>query len=217
MVGGQNIGNNPLPAITKDIYVKNIKGKMEVNKDGLVESILGIGTLSAKDANGTVYEFTADALAKLSDINTTVVQKPDLTGKTVQKQRNGPNQTLSNPETYIGKYKKEILIQKDNKFVKIGESFVDITHIDKTTIVGRYYDVFKEGFEGFEKNKKDFSFEGKFDMDSFNASFNYKDLNGNEVNSNLYIDQMNSRITLGFETSPYGAISNDNTFNLVLE
>ena len=108
------------------IYVKEIKGNMTLNKDGLIESAMGTGLLSGKDRQGKEHNLTFELLVKISDINKTVVNKPDLTGKKVETCVQKDYNKISKPEMYIGAYKNDIVMEKDGKFQKIGERIVDI-------------------------------------------------------------------------------------------
>ena len=161
-----------MPKITNDVFVKEIKGNMVTTKDGFIQSVLGTGVISGKDENGKEHKLTFELLAKMTDVNSTKVSKPDLTGKKVEKNIEQDYSKLSNPEKYIGKYKTDILIEKDGKFVKIGEKFIDVTAVDNKSISGRYYEEYTKGYEEYATNKKDFKFDAKFEKDQFNATFN---------------------------------------------
>jgi len=67
--GRNNNNENNMPKITKDIFVKEITGKAVVNKDGLIENILGTGELSGKDDSGKEHILSFELSGKLSDIN----------------------------------------------------------------------------------------------------------------------------------------------------
>ena len=150
-----------IPKITNDIFVKEVKGNMVTTKEGLIQSVLGSGVISGKDENGKEHSLTFELLAKITNVNSTKVSKPNLSGKKVEKNVEQDYSKLSNPEKYIGKYKTDILIDKDGKFEKIGEKFVDVTTIDDKSISGRYYEEYAKGYEEYATNKKDFKFQGK--------------------------------------------------------
>lgn len=192
-VFGSDRGNNKdyMPKISKDIFVKEVTGKMIVGKDGLVQSILGTGVISGKDESGKEHTLTFELLGKLSNVNSTIVSKPDLSSKKVEKTVERDYSKLSNPEKYIGKYKSDILIEKDNKFQKIGEKFIDIEQIDDKSITGSYHEEYTKGYEDYATNKKEFKFNAKFEKDHFNAPFNSSD---NVIKGNVSVQPNSARI-----------------------
>ena len=176
-----------MPKITNDVFVKEVKGNMVTTKEGLIQSVLGSGVISGKDENGKVHSLTFEVLAKITNVNSTKVIKPDLSGKKVEKNVEQDYSKLSNPEKYIGKYKTDILIEKNGKFEKIGEKFIDVTTVDNKGISGRYYEEYAKGNEEYAANKKDFNFQAKFENENrFNASFNAKGSSNNTIKGNIY-------------------------------
>lgn len=209
------------PRLTQDIYVKGIGGSAQINADGLLESILGTATLSGKDEQGTVHEITVDILVKLSDINTTKIPKPDLTGKKVVKQEGkvhasprGPG--ISNPEKYIGSYKNDILIEKDGKFVKIGERHLQITQLNSTSVAGNYSEEYRQGYEKYAANKLEFSFSGKFNENSRDASIEFSEGANSPQKGNIYIDDYSAKINLHLNR-PSESLQFDSLFIPVVE
>ncbi|MDD4345529.1 MAG: hypothetical protein PHZ11_01295, partial [Desulfitobacteriaceae bacterium] len=217
-----NGNQDNLPHLTKDVFVKEVKGTAKVNKDGVMENILGSAVLSGKDVQGTVHEVTVEILAKLSDINSTAVTKPDLTGKKVVKNIARSETTgneISNPEKFIGKFKNDILIEKDNKFVKVGERFIEITQFDNKTVTGRYYEVYKPGFEAYAATERDFKFNAQKPEEKNFSGFNYTTESGSK--GNLYFDQYAGKIHLSgerpFSVSDLGDLIFDYNFSPDLE
>lgn len=203
-----------LPHLTKDVFVKEVKGTAKINKDGVMESILGTFVLSGKDAEGTSHEITVEALAKLSGINSTTVTKPDLTGKTVIKniannENSGPE--ISNPEKFIGKFKNDILIEKDNKFVKVGERFIEITQIDNKTVTGRYYEVFKPGFEKYASLNRNFTINAKKSDEKNSSGYDYTTESGSK--GNFFLDEHAGKLYLNGNVSSVGGLIYDSTFS----
>ncbi len=83
-------GNNAsdegkMPKIIKDIFVKEVKGKMIVDKNGLIQSVLGTGLLYGKDEQGREHKLSFELLTKITNVDSTIVSKPDLTGKNIEK------------------------------------------------------------------------------------------------------------------------------------
>lgn len=206
--------------ITKDIFVKEIKGKIVVGKDGLIQSILGTGTLSGKDEQGNVHNLTFELLGKLVNVNSTVVSKPDLTGKKVEKSVQKDYNKLTNPGEYSGKYKNDIIIEKDGKFQKIGEKIVDITQIDDKTVSGTYHEEFKAGYEDYAANKSDFSFNGKFDdnkQGSLNANFTVKDSKGKNYDGGINFNPYSPNINFWINKTNNNVFYDNGQYNKVFD
>lgn len=213
---GNNSNNNNMPKITKDIFVKEVKGNMLVNKDGLIQSVLGTGVISGKDDNGTEHSLTFELLGKLSNVNSTTVNKPDLSNKKVEKNLEQDYSKLSNPEKYIGKYKTDILIEKDGKFQKIGERFIDITEVTSSGISGRYYEEHTKGYEDYETNKKDFKFEAKFEKDNATyGSFSSTSSSSDAIKGHISIEQHSAKIYFNMDEGRRGSLIFDDQFSRV--
>lgn len=189
---------NTMPKITNDIFVKDIKGNMTLDKDGLIQSALGTGILSGKDEDGTEHNLSLEVLFKITNINSTIVNKIDLTGKKVEKSvQNSENDRskLNNPDKFIGSYKNDIIIEEDGKFQKIGERNLTIAHIDDKNIAGNYKEEYFKGYEDYSTNKKSFNFDAKFnDKDNFDANFDYTNSNGKINNGDIYINSYSAKI-----------------------
>ncbi|HBV89266.1 MAG TPA: hypothetical protein DEF42_22055 [Desulfosporosinus sp.] len=213
--GNHNQSN--MPKLVKDVFVKQVTGTAKVNKDGVLESILGIAVLSGKDEQGAIHEISVDALITVTDINSTTVTKPDLTGKKVVRhlERDYSGSEISNPEKYLGKFKNDILIEKDGKFVKIGERIIDITHIDTIKVTGQYHEEFKPGFEEYATNTSELSFSAEFIKDQRgNANFEYTTKSGVKGQGNIYFDDYQGKINFnGMNTSYEGGLMFDSTFS----
>lgn len=202
-----------MPKITKDIFVKGVKGNMVVSKDGLIQNVLGTGTISGKDENGKEHTLTFELLGKLSNINSTTVKKPDLSGKKVDKQVQRDGSKLSNPEKYIGKYKTDILIEKEGKFQKIGEKHLDIEAIDAKNISGRYYEEYAKGYEDYAATKNDFKFSGKFNDKNLDAQFTSS--SDKNIKGNLYINEHSARINFNINEGRRGNIISEDGFSRI--
>ncbi|MCR4436057.1 MAG: hypothetical protein QHH06_06220 [Clostridiales bacterium] len=181
-----------IPEISKDIFVKKISGNATVNKDGIMDSLFASGVLSGKDKEGNGHDLTLEVLFKISDINSTSVSKPQLEGKKVEKRTYAAEErTIS--QKFIGKYKNDIVILKDDKFIKIGERIVDITQVDGTHISGHYSEKFKEGYDEYAANKMDINFDAQV-KDNCNAEFEYTNSSGNKETGNLSFNITNGKI-----------------------
>ena len=208
-----NNQDSKMPHLTKDVFVKKVKGTAKVNKDGVMESILGTAVLSGKDDQGTVHDVTVEVLAKLTGVNSTTVTKPDLTGKTVIKdtaKTEASGSEISNPEKFIGKFSNDILIEKDNKFVKVGERMIETTQFDNKTVSGRYYEVYKPGFEEYATTKRDFKFTAKKAEGEKRSDFQMTTESGGK--GSLYPDQYAGKINFNLDQS-MGGLQFDGNFS----
>ncbi|MFH5183777.1 hypothetical protein ACHHV8_14725 [Paenibacillus sp. TAB 01] len=165
-----------LPAISNDIFVKKVVGSAVENKEGYLENVTGNITLWGKDKNGVQHDLTLNVVLKLSDVGTTKVVKPDLTGSDVEKvsYSNG----LSSK--YVGTYKNNIVMDKDGKFVKIGERTLEITSVDGDKATGKYTETVFPGFESYYPEKDTFNFE--YSLSSSNQMFTYTNAKGEQKN-----------------------------------
>jgi hypothetical protein len=209
-------GRDNLPHLTKDVFVKEVKGTAKINKDGVIENVLGSAVLSGKDDQGMVHEISIEVLFKMSDINSTTVSKPDLAGKKVVKdiaQEYGTE--ISNPEKFVGKFKNDILIERDGKFVKIGERIIVIAHFDNKTAEGRYYEKYKPEFEEYANTKRDFRFAAQKSEEKNSQDFNFTTESGNP--GNIYFDQYGGKIQFNLNSSSTGGVAYDSEFSPDLE
>jgi hypothetical protein len=204
-----------MPKITKDVFVKSIKGNMVTTKEGLIQSVLGSGVLVGTDESGKEHNLSFEMLVKITNVNLTKVNKPDLSGKKVEKNVEKDFSKLSNHEKYIGKYKTDMIIEKNGKFEKIGESILDITAIDSKGVSGRNYEEYAKGYEEYAANKKDFKFEAKFEKDQFNGQFNVSSDSKNKIKGNISIDQQSAKVYFNVDESRNANIMLDGQYNIV--
>jgi hypothetical protein len=210
----EEASDSTIPNIVDDIYVKEVKGNMTLNKEGLIESAMGSGTLSGKDEKGIEHKITFEVLAKMSDVNKTVVSKPDLTGKNVQTNVMKDYRKVSKPEMYIGTYKNDIVIEKNSKFEKIGERIIDITSLDDKNVTGKYYEKYTAGNEEYSSKAREFNFSGNL-QDGLIANFTSTDTKGQKVNGNLFINVNTASIILNIDEAQNKDIFNSGEYNRV--
>lgn len=205
----------------EDIYVKGIGGSAQVNTEGLLESLLATATISGRDEQGNVHEITIDVLFNLSAINSTTISKPDLSGKEVIKQegkvRTEPyNYEITYPEKYLGSYSNDIIIEKDGRFVKIGERKLEITHLSNANISGNYTETYREGYEDYAANKMEFTFSGSTERNSRDFQIEYTEASGSTQTGHIYIDEYNAKINLWLNR-PFENLQYDPIFSPVLD
>jgi len=181
-----------LPQLEKDIFVKKVTGAAVENKAGLLENVTGHVTMSGKDKNGNQHDLALDVVVKLTNIGSTKVAKPDLTGANVENvARMGG---LSSK--HVGKYKNDIVIEKNGKFVKIGERTLEITTAENDKVAGKFTETVKPGFEAEYPDKYNFTFEYNPDDSNSRAMFKYKNAKGVEEQGQLHPDSNNGKIYL---------------------
>ena len=186
--------SEPFPLLTKDIFVKEATGKMSVGSDGLIQSVLATGILSGKDDKDVEHNLSLEVLVKILDVNNTVVSKPDLTGKKVVKSAFNQNETSFNGDAYLGKYKSDLIIKKDGKFLKVGERFVEIEEITDNAVIGKYHEELKEGYEEYSILQKDFSFTGKVINNNGPHNMDFTISDGTNDIGQIYIFTQSSNI-----------------------
>lgn len=207
---------NTMSKITKDIFVKEVKGNMTVDKNGIMQNLLGTGTLSGKEDDGTEHTLSFEILCKITDINKTAVNKPDLTGKKVEKST-VQSDKLTNPDKFIGTYKNNIIIEKDGKFEKIGERVLKIAHIDDKNVSGSYSEEYQKGYEEYAADKKTFNFDAKFNNnDKLSAEFDYKTSSGKATTGSIYLDQWSAKVNFSIPEQTRAVLDNGE-FNRVFD
>jgi len=201
-----------LPEITGDVFVKNVNGKVTVNKDGLIESVYFYGVLSGKDAQGVIHDLSIEALVKLENINSTIITKPDLTGKKVIEN----NDTKIMPETlsskFEGTYKVDVIKEEAQQFVKIGEKTIVIESIKDGKITGKYFETYKAGYESNITDTSEFVFESVID-NPYTVQIQFTDKAGKIQTGSLNFDVMNSKINLWLDNG--NTNKNDSNFSRV--
>lgn len=205
---GNNNDQSIFPSNISDVYVKSANEDMILNKDGLIQNASVSVEISYKDDKGTAHNLTYEALIKVSDINATKVNKLDLTGKKVkQSDVQGNDNKIDNPQMYVGTYKNDIVIEKDGKFVKIGERILQLTSVDNKKITGKYQEQYIKGYEGYSSDIKDGNFTATF-KDQYNANFQIIDSKGNKIDGNMSIPMDSSIVDFGFNNN-----SQDQSYN----
>ncbi|WNR43832.1 hypothetical protein [Paenibacillus roseipurpureus] len=162
-----------LPDIESDIFVKKVVGQAIENKAGYLENVTGEVTLSGKDKNGVQHDLNLNVIVKLTAIGSTKIIKPDLTNAKVEK----VNQFGGFSSKYVGTYENDIVMDKDGKFVKIGERKVVIASIEGSKVTGTYTETVNPGFESDYPNKDAFSFAYNL---AESPTFTYTDAKGEQ-------------------------------------
>ncbi|WP_274364061.1 hypothetical protein [Paenibacillus thermotolerans] len=189
--------HSKLPEIESDIYVKRVTGTAVENKSGLLEQVTGSATLSGKDKDGVQHDMTLDIVFKLSNIGRTKVSAPDLTNAEVEKV-NGQLGGFSSK--YVGTYKNNIVIEKDGRFVKIGERIVEITSVADGKVTGKYQENVKPEYKTDYPNPYSFTFEYAPESSKPMSLFSYTNADGEKEFGSLHIGgNGNVYLELGIE------------------
>jgi len=200
----------PIPELVDDIFIQSAKTSASVDKDGILIEATALGVLSGKEKTGTSHSLTFEVSYKLLNVNSTIVQKPDLEGKKVEK-RTDYNKEQKATDKFNGKYKNDIIIEKDGKYIKIGERFVVVSHIDDKVAEGKYYEVYKKDYASYYNTKNDFTFSAEFRsaMDNkgkpivtSSAEFKYTNQSSTNNTGNIYFDNYSGSISFGIQVAP---------------
>jgi hypothetical protein len=180
-----------LPSLTGDIFVKSVSGTATADSDGVLSGGDLAVVLSGTDADGVAHDLSLQITATMTNIGTTVVTEPDLTGKKVQITKNDPGVVQDKLSAeFIGTYRTDIVAKRDGAFVKIGERTITIESITSETVKGNYTETYVDGESAIPFN---FTFEAP-NSGYFNINFTYTDGNGTVVGGNMYFDANNASV-----------------------
>lgn len=171
------------PRIESDVYVKKVSGTALENKSGVLEHLTADFVVAGKDKDGAQHDLSLNLVFKLTDINSTTVTVPDLTGANVEKVNHSG---YGFSEKYVGTYKNDIVVEKDGEFVKVGERVLEIKSVSDKKVTGSYTEVVKPGFESEHPKPYRFDFEFSPDGSRSNSFFTYSDPEGKQRNGELH-------------------------------
>jgi hypothetical protein len=158
-------------------------GTAKADPDGLLTAATFNIVLSGRDADGQPHDLVLDVNLAMSDIGTTVVNLPDLTGKNVVvSQHDKPSASDRLSAKFAGTYRNDIIAEEDGSFVKIGERTVVIESIDSDQVSGRYYETWHDGSDN---SATAFTFEAP-NIDPYGISFTYTNAEGLSGNGSIY-------------------------------
>lgn len=196
MVRNQNM---MMPEIKDDVFIRGAKGRVIINKDGIIESLYASGELVGKDSKGNIHNMKLEFLGKVNNINATSVTAPDLNGKKVERNTETGSRLQKVSQRFVGKYKNDIVIEKDDSFIKVGERFIDVIEADDRHIAGRYYEQYNTEYSQYEDSKYDFTFDAEV-KDNFNAEFVYTNTIGVKKNGSINFDIMFGKIYINIDS-----------------
>lgn len=127
-----------LPAIKNDIYVSSASGKATTNENGVLTDAVFTADFKGKDEAGEEHTLTMEILFSLTDINSTVIEKPDITNAEIHEDYATSDYSIQVSEADCGKYVRLITDVQDGKRVKTGEHVLEITGVSEGTITGTF-------------------------------------------------------------------------------
>ena len=170
-----------LPAITKDIFVREVSGKAVENSDGILESVIATASLTGKDDKGNDHTIQAELSLDVSNIGSTTVSAPELTDENAEYSVNG---NMGLDEKYVGSYKNDIVEVKSHSFVKLGERRLDILSVDENgNLTGKYYEIYNDG--SAPENVRNIEFTGSPSKNGGDITISYTE-NGEQKNGVMY-------------------------------
>jgi hypothetical protein len=176
---------NPVPVLISDIHVGEFKGRADLNQAEEIEGIFLAASLFGKDKDGYTHELVVEILFNILDVNKTIVEKPDLTGKTVEKIAYDIPTMLNDIDNYMGKYKNDIFIKDENGFKKVGERFIEMTKNEGGNVLVKHYDLYTDT-QDESLGYGEFEFEANFEHGY--ASVNFIDGNGHELYGSIFLE-----------------------------
>jgi hypothetical protein len=186
--------------LASDVYIKEVWGIAKVNAEGSLENMMGTANISGLDKEGRHHEIGLEIFFQLSDVNTTKVVKPDLSREKVitRKERDFEKAHQPTPEKFLGRFKNDILIEKDGRFLKIGERHLEITLLDDKGIQGNYREELRAGYEKYAGPFQPYTFKARFGDggDSNNATLEGMTEQGDTVKGSIYLDGYSAKIYL---------------------
>lgn len=190
-----------LPAIKNDIYVSSASGKAVTNKDGILTDAVFTAEFKGKDETGEEHTLEMEILFSLTDINSTVIEKPDITNAEIYEESAASDYSIDVSEADCGKYVRMITDVRDGKRVKTGEHVLEITGVSENTITGTFTtEENGEMLRNIDIDAKIATFEDNYS----GALFTYEE-NGRTLSGQLErADEGRWYVTLGFVRSDDG-------------
>jgi len=177
-----------IPYLKNDVFVKEVRGRANVNGDGIVENLFGEIVISGSEENGTKHDLKVELVLKVYNINSTEIVKPDLTGKQVEKNiEHNKGFNYVQLEKYLGKWKNDIVIEENDRFVKVGERIIEITGFDDDYVYGTYNEIYKENYAHYYNESSSYSL--KADISDENKDYlEATDASGKVIDGYMYLN-----------------------------
>ncbi len=178
-----------IPALAGDIFIKSVAGTAKTLPSGLLADIAVSVVLSGTDEDGVIHDLSLDLHVVMSDVGTTAVAEPDLTGKKVQiSESNDPYTQNKLTEAFVGTYRNDVVSMADGKFVKIGERTIVVESVTADTVTGRYFETYVDG----ATHPAPLSFEFSVPNSGYyTLNVTYADRNGTQTGNSITFDPSN--------------------------
>ncbi len=216
----------PLPRLTDDIYIGTCSFIANQNKDGIIDSLTFEGNLLGKDKDGIQHKLTVEGTLKISDINSTVVTEPNLTGKNVNEVDGSEyfNMFSMASTMKVGKYESDIVEYKGNSYTYKGKRIFEITDVIDGVATGKFYEEYLPEYAP----EKTLSFEFAGEIVNSNLEFTYEDNRTNETyigtafgggyNNSMYINLFEIRTDGKIITHEFDQLENfDGQFRFIFK
>jgi len=161
-----------LPRIVRDIHVHSVTGTAVENGAGFLESLTGEVALAGKDEAGVQHEIALRLVYRLSSVGSTAVTAPDLTDA-ARVEKGEYRSAFAITGTHAGVYRNDIVLDRSNALVKIGERTLEITSVEGGLVKGRFRETVFPGFEQEYPTPYEFEFELVQDPNSHWNFFTY--------------------------------------------
>jgi len=159
--------------LTEDIHVSRVSGRAEEDETGLLRNVTGEIVLNGLDKNGQRHELVVKLGILLRDIGSTTITKPDLTNAIVE--RTSTEHQFA--EKHIGVYRTNIIIEKPDRFIKIGERTLEITAVTDKSVIGKYYETINPEYQELYEYEP-LSFEFVSEQRDWSTVISYTDAEG---------------------------------------
>lgn len=204
----RNVQTVDFPELAEDVFVKKASGILTTNEAGIVQTVSAVGVLSGKDKSGNVHDISFEINGKISNINSTIISKPDLTDKNVTKNIDRGFRNPDASQAFVGKYANNIVIKNDAAFEKIGQRILELSYVDNKTVKGKYHEEYKDGYDEYKNNAYEFAFEAQMQEGNF-AQIEFTNKAGKKESASVHFDTMLGKVYFNID----GAYRNGNMFD----
>lgn len=177
-----------LPSLTGDLYIKSVSATATTLPNGVLTDVQASVVLSGTDEDGVVHDLALDLHVAISDMGTTVVSEPDLTGKKVQiSESTDPYTENKLTAAFVGTYRNDVVAMVDGVFTKIGTRTIVVESVTDETVTGRYFETYVDGTTHAAPLSFEFSVpNGGY----YSINVSYAGRDGITVNSSINFDVM---------------------------
>lgn len=180
--------------LKRDVFIRTVSGRANVNEDGIIENLFASVILSGKDEDGEESVLVFEMVIKLYNINSTVITRPDLTGEKVETYTPYKYTDKLKKSKLVGSWKHDIIIEKNDELIKIGERIIEITDVGEQSVIGKFKEVIKDEYTEYEILKGELDF--KVDASDYNFYFEGTDDAGEVITGYMWFEDSYIELTL---------------------